>query len=562
MANINHLQNSDAQQQVLAVACGMHVVTGRIIRSYSTGTSPNHNAFFYQALGEGEWNKLLGVWYDGIALANSTNYHFHPGKISSGTSDPDQGTDSWFPLEVPHSSSATLAVQLPTGVGSADTKGSPPDKLSLIAETMKFPDFNSSGTQVGGLSYTTNPARCLIGMMLLFAQLPTQPTTFNQQFAQYWLSRIDWANWVAWRDYLDGTETVDYSIVNEQGSGLTASLYNGTNFDTFVTKFVTPTINIPSSSNSPAIGVNVNNWSARFEGKIRAKYTETYTFSATHDDGVKVWVNNTLIIDQWGTTGTHTGTIALTANQLYEIKVEFFNATAPSSVILQWSSTSQTNEIVPQDALYPKSESRVRYESHIAFSSPVTLEDVISAFLTVSNSIYQDVDGKLKFYCLEQLTNSFDFIENQNIKHDSFKLLPSELRKAEIPNRWEIKFRDIMSQYLEQPTVPVVLEFPSRQIEQSKTITQIIDFTKSNVFTANMTRWQARKILSVLANRALSNRRCEFEGTALTFPVVAGDKVRITHANAGWTNKEMLVIEATDLADDVESRRFILQEWS
>lgn len=555
---INHLQNSDAQRRALAAACGLHVVKGHLIRSYSTGTSPNHTVYFYQALGEGRWNQLVGVWYDGIALSSS-NYHWHPGKISTGPSDPDQGTDSWFPLEVPHSSTATIAVQLPVGVASADTKQNPPDKLSIIAETMLFPDFDSGGSQVGGLSYTTNPARCLLGKMLLFAQLSTQPSTFDEQFAQHWLSRINWAKWVAWRDFLDGLETVDYSLLDEQGSGVGVSYFNGTSFDTFVTQRIEAVINV-FVTGSPAPGVNATNYSARFEGKIRAKYTETYTFTLIHDDGAKLWVNDTLIIDQWGTTGTHTNTIALTAGQLYNIKVEMFNGSGAAQCSVQWDSTSQTLELVPQEVLYPV-EQRKRYESHLAFSTPSSLEEVIAAFLTVSNSVMQDVDGKLEFYCLEQLTNTFDFVENVNIKHDTFTLLPPELRRAEIPNRWEIKFRDIQSQYLEQPTVPVALDFPDLQALAGKTILQIIDFTQSGL-TANMSRWQARKVLTVLANRVINNKRCEFEGTALTFPVVAGDRVRITHANAGWTNKNMLVIEATDLADDAESRRFILQEWS
>ena len=56
-----------------------------------------------------------------------------------------------------------------------------------------------------------------------------------------------------------------------EGFGLTASYYNGANFDTLITRYVQPVIDLYPDLASPAPGVNVDNFSAKFEGKIKGK---------------------------------------------------------------------------------------------------------------------------------------------------------------------------------------------------------------------------------------------------------------------------------------------------
>jgi len=48
---------------------------------------------------------------------------------------------------------------------------------------------------------------------------------------------------------------------------------------------------------------------------VQAQYTEEYTFYTISDDGVKVWVNGVLLINNWTDHGTKedSGKIKLTA---------------------------------------------------------------------------------------------------------------------------------------------------------------------------------------------------------------------------------------------------------
>lgn len=93
-----------------------------------------------------------------------------------------------------------------------------------------------------------------------------------------------------------------------------------------------------------------SNYSMRFTGSIQPRFTETYTFHATADDGVRVWVNNILVIDQWlvqSAPVVSTGTVSLVAGQAVPIKVEYFRASGPGTLKLEWSSSTQAREILP-----------------------------------------------------------------------------------------------------------------------------------------------------------------------------------------------------------------------
>jgi hypothetical protein len=72
------------------------------------------------------------------------------------------------------------------------------------------------------------------------------------------------------------------------------------------------------------------------------------------DDGVRLWVNNTLLIDDWNEhpAAERTGTIALLAGKKYSIKLEYFENLQQASVKLMWSSASQAKEIIPVSQLY------------------------------------------------------------------------------------------------------------------------------------------------------------------------------------------------------------------
>lgn len=139
------------------------------------------------------------------------------------------------------------------------------------------------------------------------------------------------------------------------GDGLKAEYFNGVNLaGTPLITRVDATVNFSWLAGSPDAVVPVNQFSARWTGKIKPRYSEAYSFYTFSDDGIRLYVNNTLVIDNWTYHGEveNTGTITLVGGQLYDIRLEYFEGNSMATAKLSWSSLSQPKEIVPQSQLY------------------------------------------------------------------------------------------------------------------------------------------------------------------------------------------------------------------
>jgi PA14 domain./Ricin-type beta-trefoil lectin domain. len=141
-------------------------------------------------------------------------------------------------------------------------------------------------------------------------------------------------------------------VVIVTATGLRADYFSGTNFDTLALTRNDAQVDF-SWSGSPGTGVPADQFSVRWTGQVIPRYSQTYTFSTVSDDGVRLWVNGFLVIDNWTVhlATTNTGTIALTAGQTYPIKLEYFDGTGTAVARLRWTSSSQSLEVVPNSQL-------------------------------------------------------------------------------------------------------------------------------------------------------------------------------------------------------------------
>ncbi|MBD8497007.1 PA14 domain-containing protein [Paenibacillus arenosi] len=139
------------------------------------------------------------------------------------------------------------------------------------------------------------------------------------------------------------------------GSGLTGYYYNNIDFSNLKFKRFDSSINFDWGANSPSPLIDVDTFSVRWTGEVQAQFSETYTFTTASNDGVRLWVNNQLLIDQWNDHDTteHSGTIALSAGQKYAIKLEYYERSANAVAKLFWSSPSTPKSIIPHTQLYP-----------------------------------------------------------------------------------------------------------------------------------------------------------------------------------------------------------------
>jgi hypothetical protein len=101
-------------------------------------------------------------------------------------------------------------------------------------------------------------------------------------------------------------------------------------------------INYDWGLNAPAPGVNADHFSARWTRYIDVT-PGTYRFTVTSDDGIRVWVNGTLILDKWTVhpAETYTADLYMGAGH-HLIKVEYFEQTGMAVAKVQWRLLDQT----------------------------------------------------------------------------------------------------------------------------------------------------------------------------------------------------------------------------
>lgn len=104
---------------------------------------------------------------------------------------------------------------------------------------------------------------------------------------------------------------------------------------------------------SPSPGIGKDSFSVRWTGKIKPLYSEKYTFIASSDDGVRVWVGGKLLIDSWKKQSgvSREGSILLSAGTSYDIKVEYYENRGDANIRLMWKSATQKQAVIPKSAL-------------------------------------------------------------------------------------------------------------------------------------------------------------------------------------------------------------------
>jgi hypothetical protein len=138
------------------------------------------------------------------------------------------------------------------------------------------------------------------------------------------------------------------------GNGLRGEYFNDTSFATRTVSRIDRTIDFEWDISAPDARVNADNFAVRWTGQVQPRYSESYTFTALSDDGVRVWIDGRQIINNWQNQAPTeaSGTIELVAGRKYDIRVEYYDGAAGATMRLFWQSASQTREIIPQSQLY------------------------------------------------------------------------------------------------------------------------------------------------------------------------------------------------------------------
>ncbi len=139
--------------------------------------------------------------------------------------------------------------------------------------------------------------------------------------------------------------------------GLKGEYYDNKDLTSLKLTRTDPTVNFNWGSGSPDPSIGSESFSVRWTGQVKADHNETYTFYTTSNDGVRLWVNGQLIINNWTdhTATENKGTITLEAGKWYTLKLEYYESSGSSVISLSYSSPSISKQIIPSDHLSPTS---------------------------------------------------------------------------------------------------------------------------------------------------------------------------------------------------------------
>jgi hypothetical protein len=143
------------------------------------------------------------------------------------------------------------------------------------------------------------------------------------------------------------------------GTGLWGEYFNdpnnGTHFVARVLRRVDSAVNFDWAANAPGSGVTVDNFSVRWTGQVQAPQNGDYIFSTTADDGVRLWINGLLVIDNWvdqSSTTKNSAAITLVAGTRYDIRMEYYEHGGSAVAKLLWAYPGQSQTAIPTSQLY------------------------------------------------------------------------------------------------------------------------------------------------------------------------------------------------------------------
>ncbi len=108
---------------------------------------------------------------------------------------------------------------------------------------------------------------------------------------------------------------------------------------------------------APGAGVNADQFSVRWSGSLRVPLGGAYVFQTETDDGVRLWVNDQLVVDRWtdqGPTAVNSAALTLTAGESVRIRMEYYENGFGATAVLRWRPPGAAGfQTIPQSVMNP-----------------------------------------------------------------------------------------------------------------------------------------------------------------------------------------------------------------
>ncbi len=263
----------------------------------------------------------------------------------------------------------------------------PPDGMKYVG-----PDQNLSwktglgsifNTVYVGKSFDEVSTAVAGGMMTADAQF--EPGTLTLDTTYYW--RVD--------EFAFATGTTSKGPVwsfttRGSGGGAKAAYFKGMDLSGDPVLTATEGTIDHSWGDAAVAGGLIDQVSARWTANLEVPFTEAYRLITSTDDGVRLWLDGRLVIDNWTDHGTtdDVAQVDLIAGQIYHIRMEWYENTGGAVARLFWQSPTLARQIIPQGwlqlPLYATGPSPANAEPH-------ALQDAVLQWIAGEEATDHDV---------------------------------------------------------------------------------------------------------------------------------------------------------------------------
>ncbi len=121
--------------------------------------------------------------------------------------------------------------------------------------------------------------------------------------------------------------------------GLAGDYFIGVDLKQRALSRVDPQLDFDWGSNAATTAIPADRFSARWHGVLTAPRDGEYSFHTITDDGIRLWLDDQLVINNWTDHGPteDTGTIELKAKTKYKLRLEWYENAGGAVVKLLWT---------------------------------------------------------------------------------------------------------------------------------------------------------------------------------------------------------------------------------
>lgn len=147
-------------------------------------------------------------------------------------------------------------------------------------------------------------------------------------------------------------------IVGTPGTGLKGEYFDNIDYTNLKITRTDAQVNFDWGTSSPDPSVGADTYSVRWSGLLLVPESGIYMFSTLNSDGVRLYINGVLVIDDYMDQTTHWkdgASVNLTAGQMVDLQMEYYENTGSAVAKLKWTGPSFAGDngvIIAKEWLY------------------------------------------------------------------------------------------------------------------------------------------------------------------------------------------------------------------